>query len=82
MEIEHDTSGFTKPALTRLARRAGVKSMSDECLDTLRNLITGKLKEVLYVTSIINEQNNTKTIMNVDLYEALRISGVNINKID
>ena len=23
-----------------------------------------------------------KTIMNVDLYEALRISGVNINKID
>ena len=81
MEIEHDTSGITKPALTRLARRAGVKSMSDECLVTLRNLITVKLKEVLYVTSIINEQNNTKTIMNVDLYEALRISGVNINKI-
>ena len=28
---------ITKPSLTRIARRAGVKSLSDDCFDAIRN---------------------------------------------
>ena len=41
-----DYQGFTKPAITRLARRAGVKSMSDDCVDVVRSMIALKLDEM------------------------------------
>lgn len=74
--------GLTKRSLTRLARRAGVKSMSEDCINTIKSLIGIKLNEICYKISIINEQRDTKTIMTTDAYEALRFMGVEIAKLD
>jgi len=70
--------GFTKPAITRLARRAGVKSMSDDCIIPLKHLVSMKLDEVLSATLIVNSQHATKTIMPDDVYEALSLCGINV----
>lgn len=70
--------GFTKPAITRLARRAGVKSMSDDCIVPLKHLVAMKLDEVLSTTLIVNSQHATKTIMPDDVYEALALCGINV----
>ena len=70
--------GFTKPAITRLARRAGVKSMSDDCIVPLKHLVAMKLDEVLSTTLIVNSQHATKTIMPDDVYEALSLCGINV----
>ena len=70
--------GFTKPAITRLARRAGVKSMSDDCIIPLKHLVAMKLDEVLSTTLIVNSQHATKTIMPDDVYEALSLCGINV----
>ena len=70
--------GLTKPAITRLARRAGVKSMSDDCVVPIRNLIAMKLDEIMSTTITVNTQHTTKTIMADDVYEALSFTGVNV----
>jgi len=70
--------GFTKPAITRLARRAGVKSMYDDCIVPLKHLVAMKLDEVLSTTLIVNSQHATKTIMPDDVYEALSLCGINV----
>jgi len=73
-----DYQGFTKPAITRLARRAGVKSMSDDCVDVVRSMIALKLDEILKTTLVVNEQSTTKTIMSDDIYSALHFNGMNV----
>ena len=70
--------GFTKPALTRLARKAGVKSMSDDCIPTLRTVIAIKLTEILETVVVVNNERQTKTIMPKDIYDSIRFMGCNI----
>lgn len=70
--------GLTKPAITRLARRAGVKSMSDECIVPIRNLIAMKLDELITSTIIVNGQHTTKTIMDDHIYQALSFMNINV----
>ena len=70
--------GLTKPAITRLARRAGVKSMSDECIGPIRNIIAMKLDELITSTIIVNGQHTTKTIMDDHIYQALSFMNINV----
>jgi len=72
--------GITKPSITRLARRAGVKSLSEGCLDTMRDVIKEKLTELSNAVLIVNSENQTKTIMVNDVYNALHLLGYNVTK--
>ena len=72
--------GITKPSITRLARRAGVKSLSDECFNTTRGMIEEKLTEVLNAVLVVNSENHTKTIMTDDIYAALHLLGHNVTR--
>ena len=38
---------ITKSSINRIARRAGVKSISDDCCDTIRNLIGMELNNII-----------------------------------
>ena len=77
-----ENPGFTKPSITRLARRAGVKSMSHVCVDTIRSLIGVELNEIIRMAVILNEQNSTKTVMTDDVYNALKFLDMNIARSD
>ena len=69
---------LSKPSITRLSRRAGVKSLSDDCHDTIRKLIDTKLNDIIKSVSIVNSEHNTKTIMVNDVYDALQLLNHNI----
>ena len=69
---------LSKPSITRLSRRAGVKSLSDDCHDTIRKLIETKLSEVIQSICIVNSEHNTKTIMVNDVYDALQLLNHNV----
>lgn len=69
---------ITKPSITRLARRAGVKSLSDECYNTVRDLSQTLLLTVLFNALVVNSAHKTKTLMVDDIYDALHLSGYNI----
>jgi histone H3/H4 len=72
------TAHITKASITRLARRSGVKSMSDDCYVTVRDLINKCLTEIIVVALLVNSEHNTKTLMPDDIYEALRMLGHNV----
>jgi len=69
---------ITKPSITRLARRAGVKSLSDNCYNTIRGLVGIHLAEIIVAALVVNSEHNTKTLMSEDIYEAMRLRGYNV----
>lgn len=71
---------LTKPSLTRLARKAGVKSVSEECFPYIRAIITRKLNQVITQALIVNSEHQTKTLMIDDVYDALELCGENVTK--
>lgn len=72
--------GITKPSLTRLARRGGVKSLSDDCFDTVRNLIGLKLENIIETIVIVNSSSQTKIITLEDVYKSFHILNCNITE--
>ena len=71
---------ITKPSITRLARKAGVKSLSEDSYNTIYNTVDKRLSEILSAVLIANNQHNTVTIMPEDAYEAFKINGENVAK--
>lgn len=69
---------ITKPSITRLARRAGVKSVSDECFSPIRLLIAGHLDELVRAALVVNSEHQTKTLMSDDVYDSLELIGSNV----
>jgi histone H3/H4 len=71
---------ITKPSITRLARCAGVKSVSEECFVLIRSLINTKLEEIVRITMLVNSEHHTKTLMSDDIYDSISFSGVNLTQ--
>ena len=69
---------ITKPSITRLARRAGVKSISEECYSTIHDYIGATIEDIAAVALLVNMARSTKTLMENDVYDALRLMGYNI----
>ena len=69
---------ITKPSITRLARRAGVKSLSEECYPAVRDLVQRHLKDIIQTAIVVNSEHNTKTLMPEDVYEAFRLRNHNV----
>ena len=66
---------LSKTSITKLARRAGVKSLTEDSYDTIRNLCSLKLLEAVHMTAVVNNVCGTKTITPSNVYEALRLKG-------
>jgi len=79
-EVAIDTKSITAPALQRLARQGGVKTMSNECVDVIRNLILMKAGIICDAVIVVNNQGGTKTIMPSDIYNALEYLGIRLAK--
>lgn len=73
-------SGITRPSITRLARRAGVKSISDDCFVSIRKQIEDKLEDIIKVAMVVNSEIQTKTLMVDNIYEALHLMGENVTQ--
>ena len=77
---ETQTNDITKPSIIRLARRAGVKSVSDECLPFIRQIINKRLTELIITALIVNSEHQTKTLMAEDIYDGCSLIGQNITQ--
>ena len=71
---------ITRPSITRLARKAGIKSISEECYDIIRKIIYQRLDEVICSSMLINSEHQTKTLMVEDIYESLALLGENLTQ--
>ena len=73
---------ISKPSVMRLARRAGIKSMSEPCYPCIRSHMDSKLRDIIRVILAVNSEQSTKTIMSDNVYDALRMMGKNVSKSD
>ena len=73
-------SEITKPSITRLARKAGIKSVSEECFGHIRCTMVNCLSELISTILIVNSEHRTKTLMSEDIYAALALSGYNVTQ--
>jgi histone H3/H4 len=69
---------ITKPSITRIARKAGVKSMSDDSYLVIQEYLKELVTETVKTSLIVNSEQNTKTLMVDDAYKAIRMNGYNI----
>ena len=77
---ESQSNDITKPSIVRLARRAGVKSVSDECFPFIRQIIDKRLTELIITALIVNSEHQTKTLMADDIYDGFYLLGQNITQ--
>lgn len=71
---------IAKPSISRLARQAGVKSISDECFSYIRQIIDNRLTELITSALIVNSEHQTKTLMVDDIYDGFSLIGQNITQ--
>lgn len=71
---------ITKPSITRLARRAGVKSLSDDCFNPIRHIISFQLDEIIKAAIVVNSEHQTKTLMADDIYDAFTLIKQNVTQ--
>jgi histone H3/H4 len=71
---------ITKPSITRLARRAGVKSVSDDCFNAIRKLINNRLDDLIAASLVVNSEHQTKTLMAEDVYDSFSLIDQNITQ--
>ena len=69
---------LTRPSITRIARQAGVKSLSDDCYVTIHDLINIMVERIINASLVVNSERATKTLMAEDIYEGLKLCGYNV----
>lgn len=67
--------GITKPAIRRLARRGGVKRISDEIYDSTRLILKVFLENVVRDSVTYTESAQRKTVTALDVVYALKRQG-------
>lgn len=69
---------ITRPSITRLSRLAGVKSISEECYDEIKQIMLYRLEKVIKTALVVNAQKQNKTLLPDDIYDALALLGENL----
>lgn len=69
---------ITKHSIVRLARKSGVKSMSNDCYPVIGEYLLELVIKIVKTSLIVNSEQKTKTLMTDDVYKAIRINGDNI----
>ncbi|KAJ3033497.1 Histone H4 [Rhizophlyctis rosea] len=67
--------GITKPAIRRLARRGGVKRLSQGVYEAIRHTLKKFLQNVIHDTIVYTEHAQRKIITSLDVVYALKRQG-------
>jgi hypothetical protein len=69
---------ITLPVLSRLSKKAGIKTISKNCYPLIRELYDEELTRVLNVISVIAEEKDVTTLTEQELNKALELLNINI----
>ena len=73
--IKESILGVTKPAIRRLARRGGVKRISNHVYEESRNVLRTFLESVIRDSVTYTEHSRRKTVTSIDVVYALKRQG-------
>ena len=66
---------ITKVSIKRLSKAAGIKTISEDCYDVIREIIQNKLNEIVTVSSKIMTEGNSKTLSQSHIINGLELMG-------
>tara|TARA_Y100000389_G_C17318986_1_gene442021 strand:+ start:77 stop:331 length:255 start_codon:yes stop_codon:yes gene_type:complete len=69
---------ITNPSITRLARKAGVKSLSEDSYDEIIKTIDSSIENIIKIALVVNNNKPTKTLMIGDIYDAMSLDNNNV----
>ncbi len=72
--IRDSIQGITKPAIRRLARKAGIKRIGGNVYEEVRGIIKVEIENILKDTIILIDNKHKKTISGDDVRLAIRVS--------
>ena len=79
-KVLHDNiQGITKPAIRRLARRGGIKRISDLIYEETRDILKVFLENVIRDAVTYTEHAKRKTVTTMDVIYALKRQGRTLN---
>lgn len=70
-KIHNPIKGITNNAVHRMARQAGIKSISSESIEEVRNLIKKVLEEIIMVAVAVLQHNRKKKITSKDIKKGI-----------
>lgn len=73
--LRDNIQGITKPAIRRLARRGGVKRLSGDIYEEIRNVLKIFLEDVVRDSVVYTEHAHRKTVTAMDVMYALKRQG-------
>ena len=73
--LRDNIQGITKPAIRRLARRGGVKRISNIIYEETRSVLKSFLRSVIYDAIVYTEHAKRKTVTELDVVHALKRQG-------
>lgn len=76
--LRDNIQGITKPAIRRLARRGGVKRISADIYENIREVLKLYLTKILQNAVCYTEHAKRKTVTSQDIVHALRREGSTI----
>lgn len=76
--LRDNIDGVTKPAIIRMARQAGVKSLDALCYEELRSVLRNHLEYVVGNAIVYTENRHAKTVNLSDVVNGLEQRGVHI----
>jgi len=73
MKQQQKMENITKGSLKEISKRAGIKLLSEDCYDVIRNLLEEKIKEVIENSLILMEESKLKTVNCNNIYNSLEL---------
>ena len=80
--LRDNIQGITKPAIRRLARRGGVKQLSDLTVEMTRGVLKVFLENVIRDAATYTEHAKRESVTASDVVYALKRQGLTLNGFD
>lgn len=74
-EFKREKMELVKPSINRLAKKAGIKTISSKCYPHIRAIIEQRLNDVLQKSILIGSHRQTKVLLSRDIYDTLLLQG-------
>lgn len=71
---------ITKGSLKELSKQAGIKLLSEDCYDVIRNLLEEKMKEIIDNSLILMEESKLKTVNISNIYNSLELMNESVTE--
>lgn len=74
-EVDNTPTFYTKPAIVRLARKSGIKILTDDAIPLIDNMLRERVRELTKDSLVVLMARNARTLQSADVMEALKLRG-------